>query len=181
MIFEKLALKISLKITINFKKMKKRSKIIVSVLFLGAFIFAGAYGIKSVFAFYGNGSDFHNQMAQKFSQRFNLDQKEVESFLNENFQERQKERQTYQENRLGQLVLDGKITQEQKEVILKKMEEMKKESETIANLSWEEQKIAREKHQAEMESWAKKNGIGLDQIMPMFGGFGRGMGRHLNQ
>jgi len=162
--------------------MKKRSKIIISFLFLGAFIFAGVYGMKSVFA-YGNGTDFRNQMAQKFSQRFNLNQAEVESFLNDSFQERQKERQTYQENRLNQLVLDGKITQEQKEAILKKREEMMNEREAMANLSWEERKTEREKHQNEMKSWAKENGIDLNEIMPITGkGFGRGMGmEHYNR
>ena len=160
--------------------MEKRSKIIISFLFLGAFIFAGVYGMKSVFA-YGNGTDFHNQMAQKFSQRFNLNQAEVESFLNDSFQERQKERQTYQENRLNQLVLDGKITQEQKEAILKKREEMMNEMEEMTNLSWEEQKTEREKHQNEMESWAKENGVDLNEVMPIAGGgFGRGMGMKRN-
>ena len=160
--------------------MKKRSKIIISFLFLGAFIFAGVYGMKSVLA-YGNGTDFRNQMAQKFSQRFNLNQAEVESFLNDNFQERQKERQTYQDNHLNQLVSDGKITPEQKEAILKKREEMMNEMEEMTNLSWEEQKTEREKHQNEMESWAKENGVDLNEVMPIAGGgFGRGMGMKRN-
>lgn len=73
--------------------------------------------------------------------------------------ERQKQMRTLFEERLTQMVIGGKITQSQKQAILKKHDELQ---------------AKRNNQRQELENWAKQNNIDLN----LFGGFGhKGMHR----
>jgi hypothetical protein len=77
------------------------------------------------------------------------------------------------EENLSQAVLDGKITEEQKNALIAKREEMQANREDLSDLSREERQEKRKEHRDEMQEWAEENGIDMGEIMPG-GGQGRG-------
>jgi hypothetical protein len=86
------------------------------------------------------------------------------------------------EERLTQAVADGKITEEQKEKILDKHEEMQAKMESLKDLEPEERKAQMQTLHEELKKWAEENNIDF----PFFGmklGFGRGfkMGYHFGK
>lgn len=104
---------------------------------------------------------------QKLIEKFNLNQEEVYNFLEEDREERRQEMQAHFEERLNQLVTDGKITETQKQAILSKKEEL--EQERAQNQ--EERGEKREEHMEEMKKWAEENGIDLDIFQEIMGNF----------
>jgi hypothetical protein len=116
----------------------------------------GILGAGTIFA--------QTSLGDKFANRFNLDPDEVHQFMGEHKQEQM-------ENRLGNAVEDGKITEEQKTLILEKKQEMREECEGLKGLSPEERREAMQEKHDEYKEWAEENGLPLK-------GFGRGMGQH---
>lgn len=125
-----------------------------------------------------------SMLAQRISEKFGLKQEEVQSVVDQLHQEQQATRQaemkTRQEERLSQLVTDGKITTEQKDRMLKKMAEMQANQQNafgqMKDLSPEERKALQEKHRAELEAWATENNINIQYLMMGNGRGERGMG-----
>ena len=100
-------------------------------------------------------------LIQKFVNKFNLKESDVESVFIEARTEKQTEMRNRYLERLNQLVTDKKITEAQKNLILAKYDEL------LAN---------REKERAALVSWASQNGIDLRYLMIGWGmGGGRGM------
>lgn len=94
---------------------------------------------------------------QNFVDRFNLDQDEVDEFVQEQQEQRQQEMQDRREEHLNQLVEEGKLTEEQRSLLEQKMEER-----------WQEKEQERE----EWQNWLQENNIELTGL-----GFGpRGPG-----
>lgn len=122
-------------------------KILIPALFL-AILSLTAFGVTSIKA-QGNGN--YPPIVQKLVERFGLNEDEVKQVFDEARGERQAQMQANFEERLNQAVTGGRITQEQKELILSKHEEMQ------ANREMTE-------HQEEMKNWAQENGIDLSQI-----------------
>ncbi|PIR98169.1 MAG: hypothetical protein COT89_00440 [Candidatus Colwellbacteria bacterium CG10_big_fil_rev_8_21_14_0_10_42_22] len=116
----------------------------------------------------------------RFAEKFNLDQAEVQSFMQEIHEERMAEMQDRFGDRLDTAVENGNLTEAQKNLILEKHEEMRAErqanQENWQGLSPEERREQAQEHRAEMQQWAKDNGIDL----PFFAGpeGGRGFGMH---
>jgi Skp family chaperone for outer membrane proteins len=86
------------------------------------------------------------------------------------------------EDRLTQLVTNGKITDQQKSLILAKQKELASQHEAkeaeLANKTPAERKESMDQMKAELEQWAKDNGIDTQYIMPFkFPGSRNGM-RH---
>ena len=81
--------------------------------------------------------------------------------------------QAKQEERLSQLVTDGKITEDLKALILNKYKEIQAERESnkdsFRNLTPEERKAQMEEKKTELEAWANENGIDIKYLMH-FGG-----------
>ncbi|MCA9308394.1 MAG: hypothetical protein R3B92_02710 [Patescibacteria group bacterium] len=113
---------------------------------------------------YAQESSFINPMAQKFAERFGLNQTDVQNFFQEQHAARQEQMQATREERLNQLVAEGKLTEEQKAQLLTKMQEHHTEM---------------EEHREEMQNWATENGIDLSLLHMGGAKHGRGLHRHM--
>lgn len=113
-------------------------------------------------------------LVEKISTKFGLDKNEVQKVFDEQRNEMHKEMQARQEERLSQLVKDGKITEAQKTLIVNKQKEMQAQRETnkdsFKDLTPEERKTQMETKKAEIDAWAKENGIDPTYLFP-----GKGM------
>ena len=133
---------------------------------LAAGVIAVATGIyaNQVFA---NGRNFDNHpLMAKIAGKFNLDENELNTFLQEERGTRQAEMQQRFVEKLDGAVADGNLTAEQKELILQKHEEMKNQRpekpENWHELSQEERQAGMEERRAkhdELEAWLEENGI----------------------
>lgn len=128
-------------------------------------------------------------LVDKISQRFNVDKNEVQKVFDEDHQARHAEREKNYEEMLNQAVKDGKLTQEQKDKVLAKHNEIKKEMEQnreeMKNKTQEERQQLHEqrrdemdKKRAELEQWEKDNGIPSGYLMPKRGEGHGGPGMH---
>ncbi len=139
--------------TMNYKK------VALPLLGLGAIAVVGVSSVSLVNAQGGPNGDRHQQMIQELSQRFNLNQQEVESFFEEKQEERQAEMQSLFEERLSQAVADGKITEEQRQEILEKHQEIREQRQAFRDLEPEERRQKMQEVHQEMQQWMESNGI----------------------
>jgi uncharacterized protein (DUF39 family) len=103
-------------------------------------------------------------LLDKIAEKFNLNQDEVEQVVTDYRNESRERMQSQYEERLNQAVTDGKITAEQKELILEKHNQLQSQ--------WDAESQERQQHREEMQAWAEENNIDLSYL-----GFGMGMGR----
>jgi hypothetical protein len=114
-------------------------------------------------------------LAQKISQKFNLDQSQVKSVIDEYHQGRKQERlkqfQQNQEDRLNKLVQDGKITQEQKQAILDEFAALKNKysPQSLKDLTPQQRKEKMQAMKDEIKSWADAQKIDLSLLKPAIG------------
>lgn len=112
---------------------------------------------------------------QKLVERFGLNEAEVKAVFDKEQEEQQKQRQNRYQEKLSQLVQNGNLSEEQKQLILKKHEELQAEWQTNASrlhgLTPEEKRTAMEQKRTELENWAKENGIDSN-LLTGFGDFG---------
>lgn len=135
----------------------------ISVASLAVLAMVG-FGVSQVYANQTNNS--YPPIIQKLVDRFNLDENEVKTVFDEARQERHDFYQQNKEDRLNQAVEDGLITQEQKQALASK---------------WQEMTAEREKHHQEMLDWFDQQGIDHDALM-QYGMMGnRGFGRHFKK
>ena len=137
-----------------------------------------SFGANAAYA-QSNESGTLPTLIERIIEKFGLKKDDVQKVVDEFRTEKQAEMKKLQEERLNEAVTNGTITEEQKQLILKKHEEMQaereKNKETWQNMTQEERKAEHEKRQAEMKAWADENGIDLNQ----FFGFKHGIGfRH---
>lgn len=152
-------------------KTSARVKIVVgAVVVASLLLMTGAY---SVYAANTESTQKYPPIVEKLVQAFNLDRNKVDKVLGEYKQEREVQHKARLGERLDQAVKDGKITEKQKEAILKKMDEMKSKLEELKNLSPEDRREELEKLRTDLQTWAKENGID-QQFMFKFGGHKRG-------
>ena len=168
--------------------MKKDTKKIFPVVALSAVAIAGLVGINGVLA---DDNDDPRPLSEKIAEYFNLDVNDVEGFFESEREERQAEMQQVHEERLSKLVEEGKITEEQKQLILDKQAERRAQMEAdrepgeMREMTQEEREAEREGRRAEaeerrteMEQWLEDNGISTDLMdeLGFGGGFGHGNG-----
>lgn len=112
-------------------------------------------------------SDGHRPLlVQRLIEKFNLNPSEVDQVVSEVRGEMQSQHKLRHEERLNALVLEGKITEEQKSQILLKLEEWKSTKSEWKNLSREEMKTKMDERRVEMEDFFRS--IGVDpKDMPM--------------
>ncbi len=115
----------------------------------------------AVYAQSGQKDEAMHSIVQKIAQRFNLKESEVQAVFDAERENRKIEMNKMFETRLTTLVSEGEITDIQKQLILKKHQEMMGNKESKIKIN-----------RAELEIWAKDNGIDLQYLMP----FGRGEG-----
>ena len=128
-------------------------------------------------------------LVDKISQRFNLNKDDVQKVFDEERSARQSEHQQKYEDMLNQAVKDGKLTQAQKDKVLAKHNELKKEMEQkrdeMKNKTqverqqlMEQRRTEMDKKKAEIEQWEKDNGIPTGYLMPRMGDGPGGRGMH---
>jgi hypothetical protein len=107
---------------------------------------------------------FHERLAK----RFNLDSKEVQEFFQENGSQ-------MRQQKMNKLVENGTISEEQKELILGKKEQLREEYECLKDLEPDERQEKMEQIRLEMQEWAKDNDMSLEFLGR--GKFGKSFGR----
>lgn len=112
-------------------------------------------------------------IVEKIAEEFGLNQDDVQQVFDEVRSERQAEMKAIEDQRLNQLISDGKITKEQKALIQTKQEELRAERESIKNsfkdLGREERQAQMESKKTELETWASENGLDAAYLMPNAG------------
>ncbi|MCK4635770.1 MAG: hypothetical protein KAT32_02810 [Candidatus Moranbacteria bacterium] len=162
----------------------KKSKMIVPALVLGVATIVGVSSFNNVSA---NEESQYSPIMQKVAEKFNLNQDEVKQVFDENREERRAENKAKADERLSKLVNEGKLTEDQKNVLIAKREEIRQERENsfgeMKDLSPEERKEKRQEHQEEMKKFFEEQGIDHDALMGDGGmrndqkqGSGRGQG-----
>lgn len=154
-------------------KAKARIKLLVAASIVSSLLLlVGAYSVNAANS---ENTQKFPPVVEKLVKAFNLDRAKVGEVLEEHRQERVAQHKARFEERLDKMVEEGTLTTDQKEAILKKMDELKTVHEEIRNLAPEQRWEALEKHRTELESWAKENGIDLKQFMPWLKGHKSGM------
>lgn len=149
-----------------------KKKVIIPTIALVAILGAVAIGTMPVSAsgpVYGN-------LVQQIAQRFNLSESDVQKVFDDVRVEHQQEMKTNWDNRLSQLVTDGKITDAQKNLIIAKHNEIQTQMDALRDLSPEERHTKMQEISDSLKQWASDNNIDL-QTVGLFGmhaGFGRG-------
>lgn len=130
------------------------SGLLVGGLALGSNVFAQSENAQN-----GNG------VMDRIAEHFNLDQAEVNSFMMQMHEERQTEMQSRMDERLTEQVLQGNITEEQKQLILDKQQELHADM---------------EQNRQELHDWAEENDIDLQYLRMGGPREGKGMRGHGN-
>jgi polyhydroxyalkanoate synthesis regulator phasin len=90
-------------------------------------------------------------LIDRLVERFNLDREEVQVVFDEVRSEKRAEHEAKMEERLNQAVEDGKLTEEQKNLLNQKHAENQAFRETLKNMSDDEKKAALKQHHLEMK------------------------------
>lgn len=156
---------------------KKNLMIAGSLVTIGA----SAIGVSAVSAASNNNGQ--DGLVSKIASTFNLNQDEVQKVFDENREEHQAEHKARLEKRLTKAVENGKISEDQKNLILAKMDENKAFFESLKDMSKSERKTALKNHREDMKSWAEENGIDKEYLLPSHhfgrhGGHGEGPKGH---
>lgn len=158
------------------------------VLFSAVGILTASAIIASTTAAFAQSSDTQNQtLAQRIAARFKLNENEVQTVIDEEHAARHAKMQELINQRLTQAVADGRLTEEQKQLIIAKQAELQKKMAekraSLQTLTSEERKSALESARAELEAWAKEHDIDMTYVaggkrgmMGMGKGWGGNMG-----
>jgi len=114
-----------------------------------------------------NGSSY--PLLERIAEKFGLEIGEVMDFAEELREERRAGVEERFEERLDELVEDGKITSDQKEAILEKKEEMEAFREELENMKVFEAREAVKKMKEEFKDWAEENDLELKYLFPEIG------------
>lgn len=117
--------------------------------------------------------NFFQGLINFIAQKFGLDKTQVQAavtdYHNQQKQSRQAKMQQREKARLDQLVSQGKITKDQENLILNKLQEIQNNRQNWRNLSADQRKTAMQQERTDLQNWAKQNNINLQYLM----GFGR--------
>jgi hypothetical protein len=152
---------------------KKIVLTVLSVAVLGSAVF----GVTRVGA-QNTVTDPHDSLIQRLVAKFGLNESEVKQVFDEEREARHTEMKKQFEDTLTQAVTDGKITDEQKQKILVKHEEMKAareaDMESFNAMTDDQRKSAMEAKREELKTWAEENDIPTEYFMMRKGGMHRG-------
>jgi molecular chaperone DnaK (HSP70) len=144
-------------------------RIILPAILLTGALAVGAIGVTKVSA----ANTTYPPIVQKIAEKFGLNKDDVMSVFEEVHADRHANMMTIFETKLDQAVKDGKITEDQKQKILDKQEEIQAKMDEWKNLNPDERKAKMKAYRDELQKWAQDNGIKF----PFWGlrrGFGRG-------
>jgi len=115
----------------------------------------------------------HGTLVQKLTEKFGLDEGQVQAVFDEAKEERHEDIKEKKEAYFENLVSEGTITDEQKTLLIQKFGQLKEEKkgkwEDYKNLSFEERKNLKMDHKEDLEKWAEENGIDLQDLFVGFG------------
>jgi HD-GYP domain-containing protein (c-di-GMP phosphodiesterase class II) len=145
------------------------------VLSLGALALVGGltYTAQKVQAFgFGNGD--HQNMASTLAEKLSKSEDDVQAAFDSIREDKRQQAETAFENRLTEAVQTGELTEDQKQLVVAKHQELR--------FQFESEQQQREQHRQELQTWADENGIDMSFLGGMGIGFGRveggkGMGR----
>lgn len=149
-------------------------KILIPVVILGI---AGAAAIGAAGINAQTSTQSHSGLIDAIAQKFGLDKAKVQSTVEEYHKTRQEQRKKVMQDKIEEKltaeVKNGKITEVQKQTILKKIAEIKSSVnfESLKNMTPSERMKLLKDKKAELITWAQSQGI--DPSYVMFG-FGRG-------
>lgn len=134
-----------------------------------------------------DGKDFFSGLVEMLASKFHLDKNEVKTAITDyHTQHKQKMLETMQkrqEDRLTQLVKDGKITDAQKQAILTELKTLKDKygPDKLKDLTPDQRRQQMQNMKQELDAWVKAQGIDPSYIMLHFGmggmrGIHRGLG-----
>ena len=154
--------------------MKKKQKAIV-ITTLALCLLTAGFGL--VKAAYGPDDSFSG-LVSAIAKKFNLNEGDVQSVVNEyrtqNQTQRQEEIQQRFTERLSQAVADGKLTQTQADLITAKKAELQANNQSLEGKTGQERRTAMQSIMTEMKQWATDNNI-PQEFCPMGFGPGKGM------
>lgn len=128
----------------------------IPTLGLATLVGAGVLGVSAVSA----DDNSYPPFIQGLAERFGLNQDEVETFFNEQMQLRHHQMMQSKENGLSKAVEDGVITEEQKQKLV---------------IRWEEMRAQREQRMEENRVWLEENGINPEALQTYIGFGHRGL------
>ena len=118
---------------------------------------------------------FFNEMVDFISQKFGLDKSKVQSAMTEFHDKKKTEMlqhmQQREQDRLTKLVTEGKITETQKQAILKKLSSLKDKinADTLKNMTPDQRKQYMQTQRDELKTWAQSQGIDPSLLQPGLG------------
>lgn len=114
----------------------------------------------------------HTSLIQKIAQKFNLKEADVKTVFDAHHTEMKVKMQTRVDEKLSQLVKEGKITEAQKKLIIEKHKELQakheQQKEAMKNMTPEQRKAAMEAEKKALQEWATQHGIDPNVIMMKF-------------
>lgn len=133
-------------------------KIFISSVVMTGLLAVGAIGIVPVYA---RGPENMSPIIQSLAEKFNLDEDEVFDVIDEKRAERHAYMLSHFEDRLNNAVDNGRITEEQKQSILDKHEEMEAKMEELRSQgrSFEDMHAQMASYRNELKQWAKEQGF----------------------
>jgi len=147
-----------------------KKKIFISSVVMTGLLAIGAIGVLPAAA---QESTTYPPIIQRLADRFGLSVEEIEEVFNEERAEHHAQMLQNFEDRLSEAVTDGSITEDQKQAILEKHEELQAKMEELRsqNLTPEEMHEEMRSYHEELKTWTESQGIDL----PFFG-FMKGFG-----
>ncbi|MFH1602139.1 MAG: hypothetical protein ABIB61_04240 [Candidatus Shapirobacteria bacterium] len=142
-----------------------KNKTLIPITLCLAIVTLAAYRTAVVYAQGSNNK--YPPIIGRLVERFSLDKEEVKAVFDEVREDHQQEMQNRFNERLGQAISEGKITAEQKELILQKREELRGQRQE----NWQSGK-------EELEKWAEDNNIDSYYLFGFKKSWGRGFRAH---
>lgn len=159
--------------------MKTAYKGFAAAIFLTAFLLVGQPASAQTPA---ADSDPFAPLIQKIAETFKLDKAKVQSTFDQWHQQRHSQREAemkqHRDTYLSGLVAQGKITEAQKQAIIAKQDELRKNFNpaSMRGKTPDERRAAMQATQAELEAWARTQGIDPSYIPGMRMGKRMGFG-----
>jgi hypothetical protein len=154
-------------------------KVVLAMLIVGIFSM-GLMRASSIYA--SDKEENRSSLVRKIATKFGLKESDVQAVFDEEMGSRKSRMKQNFIDRVDQLVKDGKISQEKKDLILKKHDEVesKRDSQRTAFQSMtrgQRLEVQKKEHQ-EMQEWASANDIDIRLLWNFEGPAARGPNRH---
>ena len=132
-----------------------------SIIAAGAIITVLALGSGTVLASEGFAK---RSFAAQLANRFNLDQEEVQAFLDDHHEEMKTQHEAKMQEHLEGLTINGTLSADQASALQAKLEEMHVATADLSDMNKEERMAAMQARHDEMQQWAKEHYIPLDAL-----------------